>query len=76
MIVAGALGALTWIARVVVGLTLLGAALAFGEDYAWTWAGERFLLDLRLRFFSHVQGLSLDMLDRRRTGDLLSRRSR
>ena len=55
------------------GLTLLGAALSFGEDYAWTWAGERFLLDLRATFFSHVQSLSLDTLDRRRLGDLLSR---
>ena len=32
---------------VVLGLTLVGAPLSFAEDYAWTWAGERFLLDLR-----------------------------
>ena len=75
VVVPAELGPLAWIAPVVIGLTLLGGLLAFGEDYAWTWAGERFLLDLRLRFFSHVQRLSLESLDRRRTGDLLSRLS-
>lgn len=64
---------LAWLAPLVVGLALLGAIFAFGEDYAWTWAGERFLLDLRLRFFSHVQALTPDALSRRRPGDVLSR---
>jgi ATP-binding cassette, subfamily B, bacterial len=73
VIVPGALGVLPWIALAVLALTLLGAALSFAEDYAWTWAGERFLLDLRATFFTHVQSLSLDTLDRRRLGDLLSR---
>jgi ATP-binding cassette, subfamily B, bacterial len=61
------------IAAGVLGLTLVGAALSFGEDYAWTWAGERFLLDLRATFFAHVQRLSFDTLDRRRLGDLIAR---
>ena len=73
VIVPGAIGVLPWIALAVLALTLLGAALSFAEDYAWTWAGERFLLDLRATFFTHVQSLSLDTLDRRRLGDLLSR---
>jgi subfamily B ATP-binding cassette protein MsbA len=73
VIVPGNLGALPIIAALVLALTLLGAALSFGEDYAWTWAGERFLLDLRATFFSHLQRLSLDTLDRRRLGDLIAR---
>jgi ATP-binding cassette, subfamily B, bacterial len=73
VIIPGAVAALPWIAAAVLALTLLGAALSFAEDYAWTWAGERFLLDLRATFFTHVQSLSLDTLDRRRLGDLLSR---
>jgi ATP-binding cassette, subfamily B, bacterial len=73
VIVPGAVAALPWIAAAVLALTLLGAALSFAEDYAWTWAGERFLLDLRATFFTHVQSLSLDLLDRRRLGDLLAR---
>jgi ATP-binding cassette, subfamily B, bacterial len=67
------LDALPWIAAAVVALTILGGVLSFGEDYAWTWAGERFLLDLRTTFFSHLQRLSFDTLDRRRLGDLLAR---
>jgi len=73
VIVPGELGALPAIAAIVLGLTLVGAALSFGEDYAWTWAGERFLLDLRATFFSHLQTLSFDTLDRRRLGDLIAR---
>jgi ATP-binding cassette subfamily B protein len=67
------LDALPWIAAAVVALTIVGGVLSFGEDYAWTWAGERFLLDLRTTFFSHLQRLSFDTLDRRRLGDLLAR---
>jgi len=67
------LSALTWLAPLVIGLALMGAVFAFGEDYTWTWAGERFLLDLRLRFFSHVQSLTPDALSKRRPGDVLSR---
>jgi ATP-binding cassette subfamily B protein len=73
VIVPADLGALPWIAGLVLLLTLAGAALSFGEDYAWTWAGERFLLDLRATFFSHLQRLSFDTLDRRRLGDLIAR---
>jgi ATP-binding cassette, subfamily B, bacterial len=73
VIVPGDLGALPVLAAIVVALTLLGAALSFAEDYAWTWAGERFLLDLRTAFFSHLQRLSFDTLDRRRLGDLIAR---
>ena len=75
VVVPGDLGPLVWIVPALIGLTLLGGLLSFGEDYAWTLAGENFLLDLRTRFFSHVQGLSLDVLDRRRLGDLVQRLS-
>jgi ATP-binding cassette subfamily B protein len=73
VVVPADMAALAWIVPAVIGLTLLGAALSFGEDYAWTAAGERFLLDLRASFFDHLQRLSLDALDRRRVGDLVSR---
>ncbi len=62
-----------WIAGAYVGLTILAGALGFADDYLADWIGERFLLDLRTRFFAHLQGLSLDFFDRRRLGDLISR---
>lgn len=73
VVVPADLAPLAWLAPLVIALTLVGGALAFGEDYTWTWAGERFLLDVRTRFFDHLQRLSLDTLDRRRVGDLITR---
>jgi ABC-type multidrug transport system fused ATPase/permease subunit len=66
-------GPFVWIAAAYVGLTLLAGVLGFFDDYLASWIGERFLLDLRTRFFAHLQGLSLDFFDRRRLGDLISR---
>jgi ATP-binding cassette subfamily B protein len=66
-------GPFIWIAAAYVGLTLVAGVLGFFDDYLATWIGERFLLDLRTRFFAHLQGLSLDFFDRRRLGDLISR---
>src|SRR3954452_9932738 len=54
-------------------LTLLDGIVSFFDDYLSAWVVGRFLLDLRTRFFEHLQGLSLDFFDRRRLGDVLSR---
>ncbi len=66
-------GPFAWIAAAYVGLTLVAGVLGFFDDFLANWIGERFLLDLRTRFFTHLQGLSLDFFDRRRLGDLISR---
>ncbi len=66
-------GPFVWIAAAYVGLTLIAGVLGFFDDFLANWIGERFLLDLRTRFFAHLQGLSLDFFDRRRLGDLISR---
>lgn len=66
-------GPFVWIALAYVGLTLLGGAIGFADDYVSTWVGERFLLGLRTDFFRHVQNLSLDFFERSRLGDVLSR---
>jgi ABC-type multidrug transport system fused ATPase/permease subunit len=66
-------GPFWWIALAYLGLTLLDGVVSFADDYVSTWVGERFLLDLRTRFFAHLHELSLDFFDRRRLGDILSR---
>lgn len=66
-------GPFVWIAGAYVALTLIAGILGFADEYLADWIGERFLLDLRTRFFAHLQGLSLDFFDRRRLGDLISR---
>jgi ABC-type multidrug transport system fused ATPase/permease subunit len=67
------LGPLLWIGIAYVAFTVVGGAISFAEDYLDTWLGERFLLNLRTRVFGHIQRLSLDVLDRRRLGDVMSR---
>jgi subfamily B ATP-binding cassette protein MsbA len=73
VLIPGDLGLLPAIGAAYLGLLLLGAVAAFGDDYLSTWLAERFLLRMRTRVFSHVQRLSLDVLDRHRLGDLISR---
>jgi len=73
VLVPGNLEPLIWIAIAYVGLTLVGGLIGFGDEYLGTWIAERFLISMRTRVFSHLQRLSLDALDRRRLGDVLSR---
>jgi ATP-binding cassette subfamily B protein len=73
VLVPGDLGALGWIALFYLGLTLIGAFVSFADDYLGTWVAERFLLSLRLRVLDHVQRLSLDVFNRHRLGDLVTR---
>jgi len=73
VLVPGDLGPLVWIALLYVGLTVAGGLISFADDYLATWLGERFLQRMRRRLFAHVQKLSLDVLDRRRLGDVIAR---
>jgi ABC-type multidrug transport system fused ATPase/permease subunit len=67
------LGPLGWIALAYLGLFLVGAVLAFANDYLGAWVGERFILAVRRRLYSHLLRQSPDVLDRRRLGDVLAR---
>ena len=67
------LAALWPIAAAYLGLAVAGALANFADEYVATWVGERFLLDIRTKLFSHIQSLSPEQLSRRRVGDLLSR---
>jgi ATP-binding cassette, subfamily B, bacterial len=73
VLVPGELGPLVWIVALYVGFTIVGGLISFGDDYIATWLGERFLQRMRRRLFSHIQKLSLDVLDRRRLGDVIAR---
>jgi ABC-type multidrug transport system fused ATPase/permease subunit len=61
------------LAAAMFGLALLGALLSFGDEYASTWIGERFTIDVRAKLFAHLGALEPDALDRRRHGDVLAR---
>jgi ABC-type multidrug transport system fused ATPase/permease subunit len=67
------IGAFAPIILAYLGLAIGGALVSFGDDYLSTWIAERFLLTLRVRVIDHVQRLSLDVFDRHRLGDLVTR---
>src|ERR671915_73535 len=73
VLVPGELQPLVWIVAAYIGLTIFNGLVTFGDDYLATWLAERFLQRMRRRVFSHVQTLSVDVLDRRRLGDLIAR---
>ena len=73
VLIAGDLDPMLWIAAAYVGLTVAAGLIDFADDYLSTWIAGRFLLNTRSRVLSHLHGLSLDALDRRRLGDLISR---
>ena len=73
VLVPGDLGPIAWIVAAYVGLTILAGLISFGDEYLSTWLAERFLLNLRVRVLGHLHRLSLDVLDRRRLGDLIAR---
>jgi ABC-type multidrug transport system fused ATPase/permease subunit len=67
------LHALVWVGALFVACTLGGGLVGFADDVLSTWVSERFLLDLRTRFYAHLQRLPLDFFEGRRLGDVLSR---
>jgi ABC-type multidrug transport system fused ATPase/permease subunit len=73
MLVPGDLGAFPWIVAAFLGLTLLSGVVGVADDLLSASLTQRFLLALRVDVFRHVQGLSLDTLDRHRLGDTVSR---
>jgi len=66
-------GALVWVGALFVAVTVAGGAVSFADDVLSTWISEGFLLDLRGRFYAHLQRLPLDFFEGRRLGDVLSR---
>ncbi len=67
------LGAFWWIAGVYVGITAVAGALSFGNSYLSGWLAQHFVLGLRTALFRHLHNLSLDVLEGKRLGDVLSR---
>ncbi|HSI80196.1 MAG TPA: ABC transporter ATP-binding protein [Solirubrobacterales bacterium] len=73
VLIPGDLGPLVWIIGAYLAFTLLNGLIGFADDYVSTWIGERFLLAMRVRVLDHLHRLTLDVLDRRRLGDLIAR---
>src|SRR5258708_2008056 len=51
-------------------IACVGAACSYAEKYLTTSVGQWVMHDLRLRLYSHIQKLSLNYHDHKKTGDL------
>lgn len=67
------LGAFWPVAAAYAGITIAVGGVSFGGSYLSRWLAQHFALHLRTALFTHLHELSLDVLDNRRLGDVLSR---
>ncbi|MGD2178439.1 MAG: ABC transporter ATP-binding protein [Anaerolineae bacterium] len=56
-----------------IGIHALSRVVDFGDLYLRHTVGERFIFDLRVRLYDHLQRLSLAFYERTSTGELMSR---
>ncbi|MDT7691909.1 MAG: ATP-binding cassette, subfamily bacterial, partial [Pseudonocardiales bacterium] len=63
------------IAAAFVAVTVVEGVVSFFDEYLTAWVGERFVLNLRSRVFTHLQRLSLTFFERNQLGDILARLS-
>ncbi len=61
------------ITLILVGIFLLQSVMYFIRAYMLAFIGERVMVDLRIKLFSHLQHLSLSFYNEKRTGELVSR---
>ena len=50
-------------------------AASYAQTYMLSWVGQRVLLDIRSRLFTHLQSLSLRYYDRTAVGEIISRQT-
>ena len=72
-ILTGRAGVVAELAALAAGISLLDSALTFAQRQMAASLGFRIVLDLRIRVFAHIQGMSLAFFTRARTGALVSR---
>jgi ATP-binding cassette subfamily B protein/subfamily B ATP-binding cassette protein MsbA len=61
------------VAGAFVAVTVLEGVVSFVDEYLTAWTGERFVLNLRTRVFTHLQKLPLTFFERHQLGDILTR---
>ncbi len=64
---------LLWGALAIIGLSVVGAILAYIQRYGMSWAGQKIIYDIRKTLYDHLQQLSFSFYDEAQTGQLMSR---
>jgi ABC-type multidrug transport system fused ATPase/permease subunit len=70
---AGDLSRLTRLIGALIGVYFLIQFVDFADLYTRHVVGEKFIFDLRVRLYEHLQGLSLSFYENTSTGELMSR---
>ena len=61
------------VAALYLGITVASGVVTWVDEFLTAWVGERFVLNLRVELFTHLQRLSLGFFERRQLGDIMSR---
>ena len=61
------------VAALYLAITIVQGAVTWVDEYLTAWVGEKFVLNLRVNLFTHMQRLSLGFFERRQLGDMMSR---
>ena len=69
----GDYGRLVFAAVVIVVSLVVFAITSWAQTLLMSWVGQRLLLDVRRRLFTHLQSLSMDFFDRESIGRIISR---
>jgi subfamily B ATP-binding cassette protein MsbA len=57
----------------IIGISTFSGIVNFGHTYLISYVGQKIIIDLRAKLYSHLQFLSLSFFDKRKTGHLMSR---
>ena len=71
----GSLGILNATALAFIASLIVFWAASYAQTYLLSWIGQRVLLDIRRRLFTHLQSLSLRYYDRTAVGEVISRQT-
>ena len=71
----GNLGILNTTALAFLASLVVFWAASYAQTYLLSWVGQRVLLDIRSRLFTHLQSLSLRYYDRTAVGEIISRQT-
>ena len=61
------------VAGLYLGITVAQGVMTWIDEVLTAWVGERFVLNLRVDLFAHLQRLSLGFFERRQLGDIMTR---
>ena len=73
VIIAGNAHLLPYVVGALIGVNVIAAVVSVFRSYVMSWIGQKVLLDMRVKIFSHLQLLRLSFYSQQETGRIMSR---